>query len=321
MDAERLILEVKGLTKEFLNKYFLSSRHSYRAVNNISFDMKKGEILGFLGHNGAGKTTTIQMLLGTLIPTYGTIHYFKKDFHENQYEILKRVGYASGYDRMHPRLTVFENLDIVGRVYGLSKNIRFNRIIELLKSFGMSKIIDKPVGALSAGQSTCVILAKAFICQPDLVLLDEPSASLDPETAYKVRQFILKQNKEYDTSILITSHNMNEIQELCNRVIILSNGVIVANENPDVLINKISKIKLTLTFDINFNFNVLKMYLDNTQLKYEQEANNIIIEMNENDIVFFLRYLAEQKIIYTHININKPTLEDYFLYLVKGELA
>ncbi len=314
------VLSVKNLTKTFISDFsFFKERKMYTAVNDISFHINKGEILGFLGHNGAGKTTTIQMLLGTLIPDKGSISYFNLDFYKNVNKISKRISYASGYDRMPTRLTVFENLDIVGRIYGIPKDIRIQRIKNLLQSFGIFDKYDKQVSGLSAGQSTCVILAKAFLSNPDLVLLDEPTASLDPEIAYKVRQFILKQNKENGTSILITSHNMKEVTELCNRVIILNKGSIIANDLPEVLVQSISKVKIILNFDVYFSFDLLVAYLNSMQLKYIIEKNYIIIEIEENNIALFLFHLAEKKIIYLNISIEKPTLEDYFLNFLNKE--
>lgn len=314
------ILKVNHLTKVF-HSGFLSFRkkESFISVNDISFELNKGEILGFLGPNGAGKTTTIQMLLGTLIPTEGSITYFDLDFKKNRINSLQRIGYASGYDKLPARLTVFENLDIVGRIYGIDKAIRTERIEKLLTFFGIIDKINKQTGTLSAGQSTAVMLVKAFIANPDIVLLDEPTASLDPEIAYKVRKFILQQRNEFRTSILITSHNMNEVTELCNRVIVLKNGSIIANDTPQLLAQSLSKVFITLTFSIISE--ELILYLPNTKLAYTVKENQVIIEINESEIATFLTHLAEKKIIYSHISIEKPTLEDYFLSVAKKEIA
>lgn len=175
------ILSVKQLTKTFSSGFPpFTQRKSFTAVNNISFDLERGEILGFLGHNGAGKTTTIQMLLGTLTPTSGTITYFGKDFATNRIDILKKVSTASGYDKLHARLTVWENLDVVGRIYNIPHEQRIAQIESVLKSFDMWNMRDKEMGSLSAGQTTRVMLAKAFLPNPEIVILDEPTASLDP---------------------------------------------------------------------------------------------------------------------------------------------
>ena len=168
------VLQVNNLSKTFTSGIWpFTKPQTYTAVNNISFGLKKGEILGFLGPNGAGKTTTIQMLLGTLTPSGGTISYFGLNFASNRKEVLKKMGYASGYDKLPARLTIRENLDIVGRIYGIKQPHRSQQIEKLLKFFNLWDLRDRQTGTLSAGQSTRVMLAKAFICDPQIVLLDE----------------------------------------------------------------------------------------------------------------------------------------------------
>ena len=244
------VLVVNNLTKTFVSGFWpFKTPKISSVVNAISFQLKKGEILGLLGPNGAGKTTTIQMLLGTLIPSFasscakapagtaihGSITYFGKDFAKHRIESLKKIGYASGYDKLPARLTVIENLDIVGRIYGMTAQHRAQQIEKLLKFFRIWELRDRETGTLSAGQATRVMLAKAFIYDPEIVLLDEPTASLDPDVAHEVRQFILAQCKERGISILITSHNMDEVTELCDRVLVLKNGTIIADNTPEVL--------------------------------------------------------------------------------------
>lgn len=219
------VLKVNNLTKTFSSGFWpFKTPQTYTAVNNISFDLKKGEILGFLGPNGAGKTTTIQMLLGTLTPSAGRIDFFGQDFAQHRITALKKIGYASGYDKLPSRLTIFENLDIVGRIYAIPEPQRSVQIKKLLDFFGILHLANRQAGTLSAGQATRVMLAKAFINDPEVVLLDEPTASLDPDVAHQVRQFVLAQRKERNTSILITSHNMDEVTELCDRVLVLKSG-------------------------------------------------------------------------------------------------
>src|SRR3990167_11544942 len=190
------ILKVTNITKQFKTKAWPWQRaKTHMAVNQISFALQPGEILGFLGPNGAGKTTTIQMLLGTLQPSSGTISYFGQNFAQHRIAALRRIGYVSGYDRLPARLTVSENLDIVGRIYNLSAAQRAQQIAKLLQVFRIEDLRDRPTGTLSAGQATRVMLAKAFIANPEIVLLDEPTASLDPDVAQQVRQFILQQRQ------------------------------------------------------------------------------------------------------------------------------
>lgn len=310
------ILTVSNLTKKFTSGIWLfPKRQSYIAVNNISFQLKKGEILGFLGPNGAGKTTTIQMLLGTLTPTSGSIVYFGTDFGQHRITTLKRIGYASGYDRLPARLTVFENLDLIGRIYGIMQPHRSQQIEKLLNFFGIWDMCDRQTGTLSAGQITRVMLVKAFLSDPEIVLLDEPTASLDPDVAHEIRQFILAQRKERGISLLITSHNMDEVTELCDRVLVLKNGVIIADNTPEQLAQSIAKVHVQLT--ISGNLDPALRYLRDSQLLYAVQENHVTIELDEHAIAQFLATLSEHDIVYSHISIDKPTLEDYFLSIAK----
>lgn len=302
------MLQVSSLTKKFLNK---------TVVDNISFDLKKGEILGFLGPNGAGKTTVMQMLLGLLLPTHGSIKYFGIDFLKNSCSILRKIGYASGYDKLPARLTVLENLDIIGRIYNIPKSLRDYKIENLLRSFGIWENRNQETGGLSAGQSTRVMLSKVFIADPEIVLLDEPTASLDPEVAYQVRQFILAQRVERNISILITSHNMNEVSELCNRILVIKKGIIIANDTPSILANSISKVKVELNISSSID-NLIK-YLCESGLIYNIQNSILTIKLDESFIAQFLANLSERKILYSHISIERPTLEDYFLSVAKRD--
>lgn len=306
------ILDVKQLQKTFRSGLWpFKTPQSYTAVNNISFHLNKGEILGFLGPNGAGKTTTIQMLLGTLTPTAGQIRYFGNDFATQRTQALTKIGYASGYDKLPARLTITENLDVIGRIYAIPKPIRSERIQRLLTFFRLWHMRDRQVGTLSAGQTTRVMLAKAFIADPEIVLLDEPTASLDPDVAHEVRQFILAQRKERGTSILITSHNMDEVTELCDRVIVLKNGSIIADDCPEALANSICKVRLHLTLDAAQP--ELSHYLQEHAYNFQHEHHQVTIELDEHEIAQLLAQLGSRGITYSHISIDKPTLEDYFL--------
>lgn len=310
------MLIVKNLTKTYTSGIWpFQQQQSYTAVNNISFELNKGEILGFLGPNGAGKTTTIQMLLGTLTPTSGSIAYDGKTLAENPIAALKKIGYASGYDKLPVRLTVTENLDIVGRIYAIKEPQRSKKIEELLHTFGIEKLRNRQTGSLSAGQATRVMLAKAFIADPEMVLLDEPTASLDPDVAHEVRQFILSQRKERSISILITSHNMDEVTELCDRVLVLKQGAIIANDTPQSLAQSLCKIRVHLTIDRTSE--QLVQYLQEIDLPFKKVANRFTVELDEHAVSQFLSNVGARNIIYSQISIDKPTLEDYFLTVAR----
>lgn len=255
------------------------------------------------------------MLLGTLTPSSGLISYFGVNFADYRIVALKKIGYASGYDMLPKRLTVIENLNIIGNIYGIAKLHRMHQIEKLLKTFGMWHMRDRQIGSLSAGQVTRVMLVKAFISNPEIVLLDEPTASLDPDVAYEVRQFILAQRKEREISVLITSHNMGEVSELCDRVLVLKNGSIIANNTPDQLAQLTSNIRVNLTIVTDLKHAI--EYVHQLQLRYSVQANNLTIELDEHAIASFLANLGDRKIIYSHISIDRPTLEDYFLSIAK----
>jgi len=310
------ILKVGNLSKTFTSGLWpFKTPQTYTAVNDISFHVKKGEILGFLGPNGAGKTTTIQMLLGTLTPSTGSISYFGADFAQHRIEALKKIGYASGYDKLPARLTVAENLDIVGRIYGIPQPRRREQIEKLLKFFGIWEMRDRQTGTLSAGQATRVMLAKAFIADPEIVLLDEPTASLDPDVANEVRQFILAQRKERGVSILITSHNMDEVTELCDRVLVLKNGAIIADNTPEQLARSIAKVRVHLT--ITSSLEQALEYFVAAHYTHTQHGVEVVVELDEHAIAKFLADLGKGDIEYSQISIDKPTLEDYFLSIAK----
>lgn len=310
------VLQVKNLIKSFTSGIWpFKTPQTYTAVNDISFHLNEKEILGFLGPNGAGKTTTIQMLMGTLTPSSGSIRYFGTDFAKCRIDILKNIGYASGYDKLPARLTITENLDIVGRIYGIIQPQRSQQIEKLLKYFGLWAMRNRMTGTLSAGEATRVMLAKAFICDPKIVLLDEPTASLDPDVAREVRQFILEQRQKNGISILITSHNMDEVAELCDRVLVLKKGSIIADNTPNQLAQSTAKVRIHLT--ISREYDRAHEYLKLAQIPFTAQGNHLTIELDEHSIAQFLADLGAQKIIYSQISIDKPTLEDYFLSIAK----
>ncbi len=285
------------------------------AVDTISFTVKKGEIVGLLGPNGAGKSTTIQMLIDTLKPTSGTVEYFGKDLHRHRSEVLQHVTFASTYIKMPWRLTVMENLWIYALLYGLNREQFNHRVENFLNYFGVWDQRHKTIGMLSAGQITRIMLAKAFIPYPKVVLLDEPTASLDPDMAHQVRDFVKKQQKEYGMSIVYTSHNMDEVATVCDRVIFLNHGKIVAQDTPDNLAKSVSLARVRLW--VKDGLKRTARYASEQGLTSHIEDREIVIEIDEPAIAGFLDSLADAQIEYSQISIDKPTLEDYFLSMSK----
>lgn len=308
-------LRVSNLCKRFSSRSsFFGKKQFFTAVDTISFTLQPGEILGFLGPNGAGKTTTIQMLLGTLAPTSGTIEYFGKNFLKQRAASAQKITSSSGYDKLPGRLSVYDNLSIIARLYGLSASERIERVAAMIKQFDLTALAHKQVGMLSAGQSTRVMLAKAFLPDPEIVLLDEPTAALDPDVAQEVRAFVLERRKEHGTSFLFTSHNMDEVTELCDRVLIIKQGKIVADNTPQELTKTITTSHVHLL--ISAGLEALKKYCAEHSVVYEQDEDDIELELEEKMIGRVLVDLVKLGVEYTQISIDKPTLEDYFLTVV-----
>jgi ABC-2 type transport system ATP-binding protein len=222
------IVEVRGLTKVF-NSY-------KKAVDGISFDMFEGEILGLIGPNGAGKTTTLQMLLGLTTPTSGQIKIFGLDIDRDRKEILGQVNFSSSYISLPYSLTVEENLTVFARLYSVKKYK--DKITELLHTFEIEEIRRTPTRRLSSGQITRVCLCKALLNSPRVLFLDEPTASLDPDIADKTRHLLKKIRGEQGLSILYTSHNMKEMEEMCDRVIFMDKGRIIAMGAPESIMRE-----------------------------------------------------------------------------------
>lgn len=303
---QNTILEVKNLTKKF---------GDFTAVDNISFSLNEGEVLGLLGPNGAGKTTTIQMLLSVLEQTEGTISYFGKDFKKHREEILKNVNYSSTYISLPWHFTVLEILDIFAKLYEVDNKEK--RIKKLLEEFEIYDLQKKIFSMLSAGEKTRLLLVKAFLNYPKIILLDEPTASLDPEIAVKVREFLKREKKEYDVSMLFTSHNMAEVEEMCDRVIIINHGKIIAQDTPENLTSLMTNCEIEL-FIKKDNKKAHDLFSEN-KIPFAQERNTFKIIINEQEISSFLTLISEKKIHYEQISINKPDLEDYFLKAIEKE--
>jgi ABC-2 type transport system ATP-binding protein len=231
------VVEVNGLTKVF---------KSLKAVDNVSFNIYPGEILGLLGPNGAGKTTIIHMLLGLTTPASGDINVFGFDLKKNREKIIQDVNFSSSYVSMPNSLTVKENLKVFARLYKVKKKEK--RISELLKIFEIEAIEDKLVRHISSGHQTRLNLAKALINDPKILFLDEPTASLDPDIADKTRSLLKSIKKNRNLSILYTSHNMKEMEEMSDRIIFLHKGRIITEGRPEEIIRDFRRKNLEEVF-------------------------------------------------------------------------
>jgi ABC-2 type transport system ATP-binding protein len=231
------VINVTGLTKRF---------EETLAVDHIDFAVEPGTTAALLGGNGAGKTTTISMLLGLLLPSEGAVRVFGADMQRERYRVLPRMNFSSPYVELPHRLTVRENLRIYGSLYGV-RHVR-TRITALARDLQLTEFLDRKTGNLSAGQKTRVALAKALINDPELLLLDEPTVSLDPDTGDWVRSYLETYRERTGATILLASHNMGEVERLCSQVFMLRKGRIVDHGSPEALIDRYGRDTLEEVF-------------------------------------------------------------------------
>jgi ABC-2 type transport system ATP-binding protein len=230
-------IEVINLSKSYKSK---------QAVNNINFKINENETIGLLGPNGCGKTTTIGMILGLLKPTSGQVLINGVDIEKNKISLLHKMNFISPYIELPKKLTVKQNLTVYGKLYNV---YQLNEQIDYLSNkLRLNKLLDSITGELSSGQKNRVSLAKALINNPTVLLLDEPTASLDPETGDFVRTFLENYKKENKISVLLASHNMDEVKRLCDSVLMMKSGSIVDSGTPDHLIRKHGRKNLEEVF-------------------------------------------------------------------------
>ena len=230
-------VKVINLKKNYGNK---------EAVKNINFEIKENEIIGLLGPNGCGKTTTIGMILGLLKPTSGKVLINGFQLEKNRVEILQKINFISPYVELPKKLTVRQNLIVYGKLYSV-KNLN-SRIDYLTEELRLQNLLDRVTGELSSGQKNRISLAKAIINDPSVLLLDEPTASLDPETGDFVRTFLENYKKEKKVSVLLASHNMDEVTRLCSSIMMMKNGLIIDQGEPSDLVKKHGRRNLEEVF-------------------------------------------------------------------------
>jgi ABC-2 type transport system ATP-binding protein len=299
------VLEVANLKKVY---------GEHTAVDGISFAVKRGEIVGFLGPNGAGKTTTIQMLLGITTANGGTITYFGQDFSAHREACLQRINTASAFNTLMGRISVWENLFVFAELYQIKEARK--KILALLDQLEAMELKDRLYKDLSSGQKTRVNLVKSLLNDPEILLMDEPTASLDPDIADKTLTLIEKLRAERDLAILYTSHNMSEIERICDRVIFLDHGKIVAEDSPKNLTKLVSGATLRVVFDAKTE--ALEQYLAAKALDYSfPEHGTIEVHAGEREIPGILFELSNTGIWIEDIEVVKPTLEDVFLQFAR----
>ncbi|MEN9327920.1 MAG: hypothetical protein RI947_728 [Candidatus Parcubacteria bacterium] len=300
-------LEVQKLIKNY---------GQFRAVDSISFVVPKGKIVGFLGPNGAGKTTTIQILLGITLQSAGKIKYFGKDFDIHRQECLQRINFTSAFNTLQGKISVWQNLLVFAHLYGIKNAER--KIMELISYFEITDILHQRYYELSAGQKTRVNIAKSLLNDPELILMDEPTASLDPDIADKTLTLIEDLKETRNISILYTSHDMAEITRICDEVIFLDHGKIVAQDTPLGLTKRIPYAQMRLTFDSDKKS--IETYLKENKLTYTFHHKNVVeIDTEEKLIPKIIFGISKVGIWITDIEIRKPNLEDVFLQIARGE--
>jgi ABC-2 type transport system ATP-binding protein len=231
------VIEVTHLVKRY---------GSTVAVGGISFSVERGATAALLGGNGAGKTTTLSILLGLLLPSEGGVRLLGEDMLRHRYRVLPRINFSSPYADLPHRLTVRQNLAVFARLYGLDR--RRERIARLAEDLQITQFLDRPAGKLSSGQKTRVALAKALLNEPEILLLDEPTASLDPDTGDWVRSYLEEYRARTGATLLLASHNMNEVERLCSQVMMMKSGLIVDRGSPTDLIDRYGRTNLEEVF-------------------------------------------------------------------------
>ena len=234
-----MTINIKNLNKKYKN---------FNAVNNLNFEIKKGSIIGLLGPNGCGKTTTLGMILGLIKPTSGTVNINGKNIEDetNRIKILEKINFISPYIELPKKLTVYENLIVYGKMYSV-ENLE-KKINSLITDLNLQNFKDRKTGELSSGQKNRVSLAKSLINDPEILLLDEPTASLDPDTGDYIRGYIQRFAEENNTTILLASHNMAEVKRLCSEIMMMKNGEIIDQGSCESLIKKHGRKNLEETF-------------------------------------------------------------------------
>ncbi len=301
------IIRVKSLVKEF---------DSFRAVDGITFQVKRGEIFGLLGPNGAGKTTTIRMLTGILNPSSGEAYIEKYNIQKNPLAAKQMMGIVPEMTNAYVDLSAFRNLLLIGELYGVPKRKRIERAESLLNLFKLYEKKDKKVKTFSKGMKQRLIVAMGLMSEPKLLFLDEPTSGLDVESVRLIRELIVKFNAN-GTTILLTTHNINEASELCDRVAIMNYGKIVAIDRPEKLKHTIqSTISIEVAFNRKVETNKL-LFSGVSKIKKVGDKLRLYTENPGNIIPMLVKYSQSSNNKIISLNTLAPNLEDVFLELTK----
>jgi ABC-2 type transport system ATP-binding protein len=289
------------------------------ALKSISFSVEHGEVFGLLGPNGAGKSTTINILLGLILADGGSIRIFDLDFATHQVEIRRRMNVAAAFTSLSGVLTVRENLRVYGYIYGVH---RINaKIDELLERFEITDLANRKLQYLSSGQHTRVTLCKGLINDPELLLLDECTVGLDPDIAEKTRRALKEFQQEKQTTILFTSHNMNEVEELCGRIAFLSKGEILRIDTAERIKNLIPHQVLSIRLHSGVEVSPFLQPDGTPQAELGPESTlRFVLDDPEHQIDTVLRRLTQAGARIADVQLTKATLEDVFIKVARGEI-
>ena len=302
-----IILEVKNLSKKFGKTI---------AVDDISFTIERGEVVGLLGQNGAGKSTTIEIILGLIKPTSGSVCVFGKNIETHREEVLSAINYSSAYIQFMSRLTVYENLIFFGKLYNV-KNLR-QKIRELSELLEVTPLLKTLFFRLSSGQKTRVILTKTLLNEPEFLLLDEPTASLDPDIAYKVREILARIHRERGVTMLYTSHNMAEVEEMCDRVIFLQKGRIVAEGAPVELKKTLRDYYIEVSFNEAMQSQMSAFLESKGLVFFTHLPGHVRIKTTAGDMAQAVKTISREDFGVYDLDINKPDLEEVFLKIANS---
>jgi ABC-2 type transport system ATP-binding protein len=301
------VLSVDGLTKLY---------GAFTAVDHISFSLQKGQIVGLLGPNGAGKTTTIQMLTGITLPDGGSIRYFGMELHRNREACLQRINFSSSYNMLQNRITVWENLLVFARLYRVHRPEALIR--EMAEYFGITRLMNQRFLTLSAGQKTRVNLVKALLNDPEIILMDEPTASLDPDIADRTLTLIESLRESRELSIVYTSHQMDEVTRICDEVIFLDRGRIVAQDTPEGLTRRIAggtRVQVRFDGQPRHVLSALEPRFSDVEMA---DNNVVVVTTEEHQVPHAIYEIGNTGVHVLEIDIRKPTLEDVFLQIARG---
>jgi len=307
LPPSRPVLQVTNLTKRY---------GTFVAVDRISFSLEKGRIVGLLGPNGAGKTTTMQMLTCITLPDGGSIEYFGLDLHKHRDACLQHINFSSSYNMLQNRITVWENLIVFAKLYRVKTPE--SRIKEMGEYFGITHLFNQRFLTLSAGQKTRVNLVKALLNDPEIILMDEPTASLDPDIADRTLSLIETLRATRELSIVYTSHQMDEVTRICDEVIFLDKGRIVAQDTPAGLTRRIAGgTRVHVRFDGQPR-DVMTALAPRFSDVALAENNVVVVTTEEHQVPSAIYDIGKTGVHVLEIDIQKPTLEDVFLQIARG---